>query len=404
MRKMLSLLLVAILALSLVACGGGAATSSGAPSSNEPASSAPVSSESSEPTSSETVSSETGSSADPTTKPTGDTTVTTTKQPTATTTTTTKAPITTTTAAPVPTERLVVTCWGDSITQGAWMALEDKYPTRLQALLGDGYEVLNGGYAGDSSYGIMARQGATGLKTKNAIIFAAGEKSVVIGHRVNGMGLLMDDGRELTKLNVSQALSSVYPFINCNPITVGGKQYTLGITNLSGTDGDYDITLNRTDASAALTIPAGTKAVMNGSDISANNYCDIYLMGVNDGVGAQASAQQISDLIARYKKLVANSGDNYLIIIPFWGKVFDDAFIKEFGDHAVPFRTYAAANGMELTGLTPTKLDSNMMKSEMVPASLRYDNNASQVHLNAHGYKVLAQAVYEQGKKLGYWK
>ncbi len=298
----------------------------------------------------------------------------------------------------------IITCWGDSITQGAWMALEDKYPTRLQALLGDGYEVLNGGYAGDSSYGIMARQGATGLKTKNAIIFAAGEKSVVIGHRVNGMGLLMDDGRELTKLNINQAQHDTPTFINCRHITVDGAPYTLRPMNFTDVDGVYDIALEREEAAAALTIPVGAKVVMNGTDIAPQNYCNIYLMGANDGVVDQSPAADIDALIDRYKKLIAHQGsDRYLVIVPYWGKRFDAPFIEAFGERAIPYRVLAATAGIATLGVTPTEQDAAMMADGLVPASMRYNGIPGEVHMSADGYRFLAKTVYDAGKKNGYW-
>ena len=58
-----------------------------------------------------------------------------------------------------------VLCWGDSVTEGMAMPRGKDYPSRLQALLGPGYEVLNSGDGGENTVTIPARQGAVPLAT-----------------------------------------------------------------------------------------------------------------------------------------------------------------------------------------------------------------------------------------------
>ena len=74
-----------------------------------------------------------------------------------------------------------VLCWGDSVTEGMAMPRGKDYPSRLQALLGPVYEVLNSGDGGENSITIPARQGAVPLATAAEIKFAAGESAVQVG-------------------------------------------------------------------------------------------------------------------------------------------------------------------------------------------------------------------------------
>lgn len=439
MKKVCAILLAALLLLSLAACGGGADTSdpqtnsSYTDSDTSQAISAPES-EVDAPQGEQTTTSPTGKPHTTTTETgkgdnTASSATTTAKADKTTTkilptkvTTTTKAVRTTTTTKPVtatttttvaPKEEKTIICWGDSITQGAWMQKKDDYPSQLQQMLGDDYKVWNAGYGGDSSWAIGARQGAYKLTTKNDITFKKGVSTVIIGHRQTGMGLMLDDGTELTKLNVNtlNSSSSDWTVTLCaNPVTIGGATYKLGLTYETETkpytDGKYSVTLVRSDTSKELTIPAGTAVKLANSDLAANDHCDIYLMGANDGLGNSPSTAQVAALVERYQKLVdSRENDRYLIIIPYWTKSYDAAFKKAFGRHAINLRELACENGLTVEKLTPTKTDEAMIEAGNLPASLRYNNEGTaQVHLNKYGYHFLATVVHEQGKTLGYWK
>lgn len=419
MKKLLSLLLAAMLLFSLTACGGGGAeesapsiVESGAPS-DTPAD--PDSIVEGDNTDGKTT---TSGRSRTTTQGRGKTTASNGEGKT--TSTTTAKPNGSTTAKPTDTDKVptkdlpLIICWGDSITEGAWMQKGDSYPSQLQEMVGaDNYKVWNAGYGGDGSYAIGARQGAYKLSTKNDITFKKGQSTVIIGHRQTGMGLMLDDGTELTKLNVNKLNSSSSDwkyYLNANPVTIGGATYKLGLTYETEekpyTDGKYSVTLIRSDTSKELTIPAGTAVKLANSDLAANDHCDVYLMGANDGLGNSPSATQVAGLVARYKKLVdSRKNDRYLIIIPFWTKNYDAAFKEAFGDHAINFRELAVAHGLQTEGLTATVKDQDLIKSGNVPSSLRYGNQGTeQVHLNKYGYHFMATVVYEQGQKLGYWK
>lgn len=415
MRKWLALTLSVLLLFSLVACG----TTEGGESSDVPTSSEselPTSSDtpdassepdaSVEPDASSEPSSTTGSTATTTTSTTGRDTTT---KPTKTTKTTTST--TSTTAKPNVQKNIL--CWGDSLTDG--MGMENysgkKYPDALQALLGDEYKVWNGGYSGDKSVAIMSRQGAYKLTTKDAITFKAGEKTIKLGLRKEGFGFVTDDGTVLTGMNI-QIGSGEYKrsnnYLLINPITIGGESYKLG-TTFDGVDkvedGAYYVTLTREDASAAKTIPAGSKVVLGNSHMSDDSYCEVILMGANDGLGT--SEADTNKLIARYQKMIDRMGhDRYIVIIPYWGDgAHTEGFKKAFGDHAICLFDEITADTMKSVGVTATQSDLNMLAKKKIPISLQYSKKApDHLHLNEYGYKLLAKFVHERGQELGYWK
>ena len=96
--------------------------------------------------------------------------------------------------------------------------------------------------------------------------------------------------------------------------------------------------------------------------------------------------------------------DRYLVIIPYWGEgAHIEPFKKAFGDHAVSVMELITPQRMESVGVTPNDDDLDRLTKYSMPASLRYLNRPGDVHLNACGYRLIAQFLYERGKQLGYW-
>ena len=101
--------------------------------------------------------------------------------------------------------------------------------------------------------------------------------------------------------------------------------------------------------------------------------------------------------------MIAHHGnDKYIIVKPYWGNVM--GLEANFGNHIVDFKSSAIQNGLAFEGLTPTEEDTRAYSRDEVPASLHYENNAGDVHLNQYGYHFLAHCIYEKGKELGYFK
>ena len=98
-------------------------------------------------------------------------------------------------------------------------------------------------------------------------------------------------------------------------------------------------------------------------------------MGANGGWG-----NDIEKLIAQIRAMVARRGEDrpYLVVVPYWQgfpQEKKDAFKAAFGRHAVEFP---------------------------VAASL-CSRNRMDVHLNEHGYALLAELLHKRGIELGYW-
>lgn len=313
-------------------------------------------------------------------------------------TTTTQA---TTTKPDVPAK--VITCYGDSITDGLGVgpnqtsdiAKGSPYPTVLQKLLGTGYQVQNAGDSGEKTPSIMARQGALKVYLKNDVTFAVGSTQVLLEDGT-GRGVITSNGLEV------QWTSPFGKDLPIHAVTIDGKPYKLQFSNQEWSTFKGKTYLTRADGSKALTIPKGTEVVINTATTSKSNYCDIYLMGFN---GTYAD---VNDLIAQYQKMIDyRHDDNYLIIVPCFQKnaEFIQAFKTAFGDRAVDFWGYTQnKTNIERAGVTVSNADLLEIRRGMIPSKLKYyPNDANDVHLSATGYKVLAQAVYEQGQKTNLW-
>ena len=267
-----------------------------------------------------------------------------------------------------------VLCWGDSVTEGMAMPRGKDYPARLGALLGPGYEVLNSGDGGENSVTIPARQGAVPLATAATITFPAGELAVQIGDAAdNGFRTPEDD-----KIKLTAALGRQIPV---NPIKIGDEDFTLSFRdfrwNTPTNPISYTLWLERGegDTASARTIPAGTPVTFASVAAAPDSYCEIFFMGANGGWG-----NDIEKLIAQIRAMVARRGEDrpYLVVVPYWQgfpQEKKDAFKAAFGRHAVEFP---------------------------VEASLCYRNRMD-VHLNEHGYALLAELLHKRGIELGYW-
>ncbi len=308
----------------------------------------------------------------------------------------TTAPTTTTTKYEGPVR--VITCYGDSVTEGMGVDQAFKYPTQLQQLLGDGYKVQNAGDGGEKTHSIMARQGALKIYLKNDVTFAAGATEVLIDEG-NGRGVVSKDGVEM------QWTPPYGRDLPMNKVTINGQAYEFKFTDhnyeQNGTCKTY---LTRAAGGQAVTLAKGTEVVINVATTSKSNYCDIYLMGFN------GTYNGVADLIAQHKKMIEYRGNNnYLIIIPYFHKnnaAEIQAFKDAFGDHALDFFAYSKdTKNFEKVGLTVTNQDKMNIRQNVMPYRLKLygSNGATDVHLSADGYTLLAQALYEQGQKVGLW-
>ena len=116
-------------------------------------------------------------------------------------------------------DKIVVACWGDSITEGMGMHAS-SYPSKLQALIGDKYKVYNGGDGGEKTITIAARQGAYKVYTANKITFYKNQDTILIG----------TESRDalVTKDNQSIVLTSLLGNgISVNSVRINGEEFML---------------------------------------------------------------------------------------------------------------------------------------------------------------------------------
>ena len=306
-------------------------------------------------------------------------------------------PTTVTTTRPTVTEpnvTRVITCWGDSITEGMSMGDTERYPYVLDTLLGNNYVVQNSGDGGEDTLTIMAREGAVPVYLQNAVTFAAGETRVLIGTRT-AQGIVSADG---TSLKLRPQLGRQ---LSINDVTIGGETYAVSLENYDSIFRTYDVYLTRKNATAAVTIPAKTPVKFASINAAKTNYCDVYLMGANGGWNDDPNT-----LVSQFKQMIDYRGnDNYLVVIPYWRTDCNDALKAAFGDKAIDFAAYAKNKGLAAMNITPSKADSQAMYKGLLPNCLTLNGTSvkQDVHLNQNGYRMLATAVYETGRDLGYW-
>ncbi len=283
-----------------------------------------------------------------------------------------------------------IACWGDSITEG--MGMTDKsYPVRLQEMLGDKFKVYNGGDGGETSNTIAARQGGLKVYTAKNITFSRGKDTQLIS--TESSDVFVDENGSPVVLTA--ALGNQ---LRVNDVQINGEFYTLRFEDYVWSPRSFKLYLDRySNSSSIFMIPKGSEVVFNSAADSQRSGVDIYMMGANGGYETN-DAKYIEQVKAMIKH---HGNDKYLIIKPYWTDI--NGLEKEFGDHVIDFTGLAISEGLEYEGLTPTSGDKTAISKKSIPPSLRYENEADNVHLNEYGYHFLAHCIYEQGKTLGYW-
>ncbi|MBO5726078.1 MAG: hypothetical protein J6S00_03320 [Clostridia bacterium] len=280
----------------------------------------------------------------------------------------------------------VIVCWGDNITQGMAMPTGYTYPQHLQASIGSKYRVLNAGVPGEACDAILSRANAIEFCLATDVIFEKGEAQYTMDRY---LFTVPDADIPLAYMGFGNQLP-------LKDVIIGGKPYTIEFESGDTYDnGIYRIT--RKDASKALTIPAGTKVKFDYSSQYDKIYCNIILMGANDGNrGAET-------LIEKYKKLTALN-ENYIVIVPFYSSDYSKEFKEAFGDKALDVREYFMKQAHKDYGIELTKLDEACIKKGLIPGTYNYQEIRGDSNLNKIGYKILADQVYKKGVELGYWK
>lgn len=312
----------------------------------------------------------------------------------------------------------VIICWGDSITQSK---PGYSYPSQLEENLGGQYQVYNAGAAGETSIAIMSRANVAEVFLQYDIRFSENcEFSNVFNRGVKDEVHPVSASEYTECWLVDKNGNNVYYTANGNllPITkvvIGGTAFELievknGKTNVWGHYEKFKLK-RKGDITDALTLTAGSRVTFDYSEKFTNAYCAVVLFGANDlwfDDKTPNAEERFNMLINRYKA-VGNTAENALYIIPyFWPADITDGFVKAFGkdaDKLVNIRKYLRKQAFIDYGITPTEEDLAWINKNCVPPCFWASaDKGLDCHLNHLGYKIIADVIYKQGIKLGFWK
>ena len=280
----------------------------------------------------------------------------------------------------------VIVCWGDSITEGMGMSNSLHYPAILQTLVGKNYKVINTGVGGETTYTILARANAIDFSLISDLTFAEGEATATVE---NNKLFVAEDGGEIKFKGRCRQLPKI-------TVVIGDNTFDMTYVQTSGTYGVGNVILTRSDTKSALTIKKGTKAKFDYSEYFDEVYCNISLMGANDG-GLPANV-----LIERNKK-IAHTAEKNLYIVPYYDADYSAEFNAAFGKEAVEVRKYFQTDAVTDYGITINQKDKDCLSQNAIPAQFCYNNLPFNCHLNETGYHALANRIYKRGVELSVW-
>ncbi len=288
-------------------------------------------------------------------------------------------------AACAPAEKsYTVVCWGDSLTWGAGGGATN-YPSVLEGLLqknvNEEIYVANAGVGGESSATICARAGVydpLALAADAVLPAGGGRTKVVLNYPV-----LRQGGRE-----------------ELDPCTLGGIEGKLTIEQRSYTAEEYTHYFEPSvKLQEDVPLTAGTELVTRHA--TAFDGCfPVVFIGQNGGW------EDSGELIAQQRALIGAeslAAGRYLVLGLTSGSAasraeLEGAMEEAFGERYVNLRAYLSGKGLADAGITPTEEDEAQMAEGVVPESLRSDG----VHLNADGYRLIGNIVYDTMRRLGF--
>lgn len=306
-----------------------------------------------------------------------------------------------------------VVCWGDSYTHGVY-----TYTENLQRLLGDDWEVYDGGISGDRTYEIASRQGGLPMVTASAFTLPAGTEKITIDgvlrtHNVPGEAgyyNIRHFGGRLTN--------------PCKLIGTEGEEVLCNISGSSKTVDEvttYSTTINRLTAGEPVEIAEHTPIETYAARELRNVDLTIIYMGANGMYGDEgntgATVASLTNLVQQHREMVdfTTHSSDYLILGFHNRKEFENAnysalFEAEFGaDRFINLRKpvvkdEASCNYWLLRSGTFAK-EEDIPATEWEtaskgnwPRSLFYDAT----HPNGYGSEVFALLIYDRMAELGY--
>ena len=315
-----------------------------------------------------------------------------------------------------------VVCWGDVLTAGSAGGV--SYPDTLQELIDekivDRYDfreslddpdvytrvewkdyvveipVVNMGSGTETSATVVGRNGAIPYVISQEFVIPAETESVQIF---------------FTNENGEQVLPLTQGDVGVNNVTIAGVEGKLSLDLESYQSRHSNIYyFTRLTPGAEVTVEPGTEIITSASDLY-RDYIPVIFLGTYDG-----EYSTVEELIA-YQKAIINhqiaNQDRYIILGLYYMKnrwdyglsadldTFETAMLQEYGDHFINVRKYFCSDGLTDAKIGATAQETRDIAKGLVPTSLRSAAEASE--LNARGYRLLGELVYNRMDKLGYF-
>lgn len=292
-----------------------------------------------------------------------------------------------------------IVCVGDSLTaNGGDLA----YPTKLQALVGDKYEVRNYGIGGDTTVDICARIGAIAAETSvDFTIPKEKDTEFTLPTISNESGNITNYGIVSSmngdKINIYTS-GGYFASSTITPITVNGIELDVQNSTINGPV----VVKTKEEMVADVEIKAGSTVVMNGYKLCQDADIIIVNMGANGGYSLSETSEYIKQFVHIEKKYKCK----LLFITPHTSNMYPgyrELMRKTFGvnylDSRLYFSTKAIYDALTL-GLVDAVTDQDIadMQAGNCPASLLADS----IHFNDIGRTLLANLIYRTLKTLGY--
>ena len=315
-----------------------------------------------------------------------------------------------------------VVCWGDILTAGSAGGV--SYPDTLQELINenivDKYDfrstldntdeltrvdwtsytveipVVNMGSGAENSATILGRNGAAPYVVSEAFTIPAETESVQV---------------KFTGPNGEEVFPLTQGDMGVNNVTIAGVAGKLSLDLESYQNRHrYIYYFTRLAPGIETYVESGIEIVTAASDLY-RNYIPVIFLGTYD-----EEYSTLEELMAAQKALIAHQTagrDRYIILGLYYLKNhwdfgltgdlerYESAMLQEYGDRFINVRKYFCSDGLSDAGITATQQDTRDIAKGLVPTSLR--SSAEPSELNAKGYRLLGQLVYNRMEKLGYF-
>lgn len=308
-----------------------------------------------------------------------------------------------------PTVKKRVVCWGTSVVNG-----QLSFVPYLQELLGDEWEVYNGGCSGDRSYEVAARQGANPIVTASEFTIPANVTNVSTEGLLRTRSISGEPGLyplrafrgylrnpcKLVGTNGEEVLCDILSYFRTTDNGNGGKDTTYYATVKRLEPGDPVVIAEHT--------PVETYAARELRDVDLS----VLYMGGNDG------HRDFNNIVYQHQQMIdyADNSEDYIVVgyymYPSWERYgYTDIMTTAFGNRFLDQRNDVTESDETVkqwllwSGAYPD--EESIPESEYTRASngywpLAFLLSASDPHSNIYGCKVTAKLIYDKMVDLGY--